>query len=179
MLFPIFSHLSSSPATMSPKTKLKRPRGLWKAARETPKPSLDVLCPQKRPRSDDHCNRNRTARYPAPDNQALSDGDCCDSDSSTNSLSKRFRYIDSSEEDGQDEVIFWDYSRNCPSQPDRVSKWSTRSKLMDTSSTAGPGQSCKFGPNLTFTLEDWQDLKELFGKAVDLYESEFLPHIYR
>lgn len=163
-----YAHLPSLQAAISTRAKLPKPRGLWKAARETPK---DVPAP-KRPRQDDHYNRPRSAQHHDGDGHTSSDGDCCDSDSS---VSKRFRFIDTpptSEEDGQDEVIFWDYSRQCSSQPERVSKWTTRSKVMDTSSTAGPGQLRL--DRTTYTLEDWEDLKELFSKAVDIYESEFV-----
>lgn len=41
---------------------------------------------------------------------------------------------------------------------------------MDTSSTARSGQNIQDDP--TYSLEDWQDLKELFSKAVELYESQ-------
>jgi hypothetical protein len=63
----------------------------------------------------------RCVSITSADDRNSSNSDCCDSDSSTSSLSKRFGPIDSlptSEEDIQNEVIFWDYSRNqieCPS----------------------------------------------------------------
>lgn len=41
---------------------------------------------------------------------------------------------------------------------------------MNISSTAGSGQSTQ--DRATYTLEDWQDLKELFTNAVDMYESQ-------
>jgi hypothetical protein len=44
---------------------------------------------------------------------------------------------------------------------------------MNISSTAGSGQSTQ--DRATYTLEDWQDLKELFTNAVDMYESESAP----
>jgi len=163
----ICAHLSSSPAAMNSWARLPRPRGLWKAARGTPKPSFDV------PHPDDHHNRPRTADS---DDSSWSDGDCCDSDSSSNSLSKTFRFLDSPPTSEEDEVIFWDYSRNCSSQPERVSQWTTCSKVMDTSSAVGPGQHRQ---DTTFDLEDWEDLKELFSKAVNIYEREFCRDICR
>jgi hypothetical protein len=43
---------------------------------------------------------------------------------------------------------------------------------MDTSSIAGPGQYRQ--DTAPYNLEDWGDLKELFSKAVDIYEREFV-----
>lgn len=171
MLISTCARRPSPPAPMNTRAKLSRPRGLWKAARGTPKPCLDAETASKRPHPDDHYPRHRDE-----DDGNLSDGDCCDSDSSTNSSSKRFRLSDSpptSEEETQDEVIFWDYSRKCSSQPNPVSRWTTRSRVMNISSTAGSGQSTQ--DRATYTLEDWQDLKELFTNAVDMYESESAP----
>jgi len=173
----VFAHLpSSSPAAMNSGARLPRPRGLWKAAR-TPKPCLDPPTAPKRPRPDDHYNRPRAARHPDGDDNSSSDGDCCDSDSSSYSLSKKFRTHDSPPTSEEDEIIFWDYSRKCSSQPQRISQWTTHSKIMDTSSTAGPGQ-IRQGPT-KYDLEDWEDLKELFSKAVDIYEREFCRDICR
>jgi hypothetical protein len=174
LIMPVsYAHVPSPPAEMSARARLPRPRGLWKAARKTPKPCLDAPTAPKRPHPDDHYNRHRIPQYLNGDGNTSSDGDCCDSDSSSGSLSKRVRFLDSpptSEEDDQDKVIFWDYSRKCSSQPERVSQWTTRSKLMDTSSTTGLGQD----DPATYSLEDWEDLKELFSKAVEIYEREFV-----
>ncbi len=78
-------------------------------------------------------------------------------------------------------MLYWDYSRKCSphperlDNPERLDKWVTRSKLMDTTSTAGPGAgdaaAAADAPQTTCDLEDWEDLKELFAKAAEIYES--------
>ncbi|KAF9454419.1 hypothetical protein P691DRAFT_642964, partial [Macrolepiota fuliginosa MF-IS2] len=55
--------------------------------------------------------------------------------------------------------------------------WTTRTKVMDISSTAGPGEPAPSDSD--FTYEDWLDLKQLFNKACEHYEfgdvAETLP----
>lgn len=186
------SSSSLAMVTNKSQSRLPRPRGLWKAARETPQPRLDIPPPPppKRPSPFDHYNNpafDDSQRFYSiehhhdnDDDHIFSDGDC-DSDSSTTSLQKRRRISESpptSEEledylnRDREEVIFWDYSRKCSPHPERLSRWSTITKLMDTTSTFGPGNGPTEPSSCDF--DDWEDLKELFAKAVELYESELL-----
>ncbi|KAF9529023.1 hypothetical protein CPB83DRAFT_893978 [Crepidotus variabilis] len=170
--------------------RLPRPRGLWKAARET-QPRLDISPqPAKRPSPVDHYNNpipyiddahrfySTQHRHDNDEDHIFSDGDC-DSDSSTSSLQKRRRISESpptSEEledhlnREREEVIFWDYSRKCSPHPERLSRWTTRTKLMDITSTVGGGSEDI--DRIACDLDDWEDLKELFAKAVDMFESQ-------
>ena len=168
--------LSSPPATMY--IKLPRPRGLWKVARETPQLRLDTtITGPKRPRDDGHRRYSKALCHDREDDHISSDGDCCDTDSSYSSKSKRRRISESpSAEDQQpEEVIFWDYSRNCTPYSERLSRWTTRTKFMDNTSIAGPGRPSP--DRSTCNLEDWQDLKQLFAKAVEMYESPSFSYL--
>ena len=155
---------------------LPRPRGLWKArgtllANQAPE---DKLVPS----ISYHNLVADSLAYHDADSDSFADrccsGDESDYSSSSSFLRKRRRLasdspLTSSEEDN--DVRYWDYSRKCGTQDQRLTKWTTRSKLMDTSSTVGPGQP---SPDRTsFDLEDWQDLKELFAKAAEVYESAY------
>ncbi|KAF8909259.1 hypothetical protein CPB84DRAFT_1496475 [Gymnopilus junonius] len=129
----------------------------------------------------------------------------------------------------EEQVIYWDYSRSracAPAHPSHPSsnsccgieedkdkdnastilsvesKWTMRSKLMDTSSIGlgirdqpqtsfMPVVGLEYddyvvqsppvppGPKASFDLEDWEDLKELFAKTAEMYETnppeEVLP----
>jgi hypothetical protein len=156
---------------------LPRPRGLWKARgtlsanhapEDKPVPSISY-----------HNLVADSLAYHDADSDSFVDrccsGDESDYSSSSSFLGKRRRLgfdspFTSSEEDN--DVQYWDYSRRCgPQDPQRLSKWTTRSKLMDTSPIVGPGQP---SPDRTSCdLEDWEDLKELFAKAAEMYESAF------
>ncbi|KAH9479254.1 hypothetical protein JR316_0007842 [Psilocybe cubensis] len=79
-----------------------------------------------------------------------------------------------------EEVIYWDYSRKCTPNLDIEKDW-TRSKLMDTSpitmssmapATPGAMEAAAAAQRATTDLEDWEDLKELFAKAAEMYESQ-------
>ncbi|GLB41532.1 hypothetical protein LshimejAT787_1001320 [Lyophyllum shimeji] len=132
-----------------------RPKGLWKA-RVMAMPA-----------------RNLHERQPAgPPSESDTDDD--DASTSTADIQRCSSSLDSLSDD--EEIYYWDYSRRCSPYPDRESNWATSRKVMDTSTTAGPGtlptqESCDY--------EDWEDLKELFAKAADQYEnteaSEALP----
>jgi hypothetical protein len=146
-------------------------------ARETPQPRLDATFGPKRPRDDGYRHYSKALCHDREDDH--SDGDCCDSDSSYSSKSKRRRISESpsAEEQQPEEVIFWDYSRNCTPHSERLSGWTTRTKVMDNTSIAGPGRPSPDRP--TCNLEGWQDLKQLFAKAVEMYESALFsdfPH---
>lgn len=133
------------------------PRGLWKA-RVTPR----FLA--------------KKGQSPPPKSNFGSDTDHDDDDyaSSSSSTSKKQRSSSSlSDISSRDEQIYyWDYSRRCSPYPDRVSSWETRTKVMDTSTTAGSSSE----PKADCDYEDWEDLKDLFAKAAEQYESA-LSHI--
>jgi len=136
-----------------------RPRGLWKA-RGTAAPPL----------------ANHHHHKPPPESDSVDNDDdelTYHSDSSSSSSRKRRRLESESPlTSDAEEVLYWDYSRRCKPHPERLDKWTTRSKLMDTSST-GRGVPQATGPPQECDLEDWEDLKELFAKAVEMYESMF------
>ncbi|KIM39613.1 hypothetical protein M413DRAFT_74710, partial [Hebeloma cylindrosporum] len=152
-----------------------RPRGLWKARGTL----LANHAPEDRPfpSISYHNLVVDSLGYLDPDSESFPDrccsGDESDYSSSSSFLRKRRRLasdspLTSSEEDN--DVQYWDYSRKCGDQDPQLTKWATRSKLMDTSSTVGPGQPSP--DRTTCDLEDWQDLKELFAKAAELYENQ-------
>ncbi|PPQ79834.1 hypothetical protein CVT25_002988 [Psilocybe cyanescens] len=101
------------------------------------------------------------------------------------SAKRRRRDLDSPptslDERDSEEIIYWDYSRKCtPNLPDSEKDW-TRSKLMDTSAISGsligpmsPGaiEAAAAAERASTDLEDWEDLKELFAKAAEMYESQ-------
>lgn len=91
------------------------------------------------------------------------------------SVSKRARYTPSentspSVSDDEDDVYYWDYSRQftISPKPERVSGWTRRTKIMDTTTTAHRG--AQTNARTTCDLEDWEDLKDLFGRAAEQYE---------
>ena len=158
MPFPAFALRPSSSATMS-----KRPRGLWKAARETPKPHLDDVAAKRPSPHNDHY-RSSPLGASHEENIFLNAGTCCRPQPPPK---KRKTTEDLAQ---ADDIIFWDYSRKCNPQPERLYKWTTRTKIMITSSIAFAGQGKH--DRSTCGFEDWEDLKELFSKAVETYESE-------
>ncbi|KAF8159266.1 hypothetical protein B0H34DRAFT_702768 [Crassisporium funariophilum] len=157
--------LSHSPSMPNNNTGA-RPRGLWKA-RGTHPPRL-VNAPVKQPSISITNYIVDLKRFYT--NEHDIDADADDSDCSTSSSCKRRRITESPPTSEEDSIRYWDYSRRCSPHPERLSNWTTRTKLMDTSSTAGPGQPSP--DRTTCDLEDWEDLKELFSKAAEMYESE-------
>jgi len=167
---------SSLPSTTSKQHTASRPRGLWKA-RGSAQPRLATTPDpaKKRPSTVDHYDHDRFyVDPPYNDVEHIVSSDS-DSDSSYSSSSKRRKLLGiespPTSEDSRDEFFYWDYSRKCTPHPNRESKWTTRSKLMDTSSTVKPSQSS--ADRTTCDIEDWEDLKELFAKAVEMYEGAF------
>jgi len=84
--------------------------------------------------------------------------------------SRKRRRTESPSSDDE-KISYWDYSRRCDiPQPERLSKWTSRSKAMDVS-TIGRGPSpVVVQEEGEYTIEDWRDLKELFAKAAEQYE---------
>ena len=166
----------SAKATMPNADKaLPRPRGLWKgrgtllanhALEDKPSPSIGF-----------HNLVADSLAYLDNDSDSFADrccsGDESDYSSSSSFLRKRRRFAsDSPRTSEEEDVQYWDYSRKCgPQDPHRLTKWATTSKLMDTSSVVGPGQP--YPDRTSCDLEDWKDLKELFAKAAETYESAF------
>ncbi|KAF9482997.1 hypothetical protein BDN70DRAFT_918668 [Pholiota conissans] len=154
-----------------------RPRGLWKA-RATSAPREKILPSQKRTHPEASCSHHH---HPPPTHPAdlldpLDDRlSAYDSDSSVDSRTKRRRLASDTPPTSEDDVLYWDYSRKCSPHPERLSKWVTRSKVMDTTTTAGPGVVDPAAPSherATCDMEDWEDLKELFAKAAEIYENQ-------
>ncbi|KAF8957140.1 hypothetical protein BDZ97DRAFT_122237 [Flammula alnicola] len=161
---------SSSPAMTVPPKAVPRPKGLWKA-RGTPAPRSACHAPENNLPPPSITNHYEHKRLFADNLFDLDDDrlSSYDSDSSDSSR-KRRRLTDSPITSEEDDVLYWDYSRKCSPHPERLSKWTTRTKLMDTSTTAGPGQE---GADRTICdQEDWEDLKELFAKAAEIYETQ-------
>ncbi|TFK73732.1 hypothetical protein BDN72DRAFT_875631 [Pluteus cervinus] len=158
-----------------------RPRGLWKA-RANAAPRFGTTGKKRPERKEDvafHHSSDTT-----DDEQE---------DSYPSARSKRARYsyspspcseytLSSEDEDrpaDEEELFYYNFPTSestnllrCspnPREKERVSKWETRRKIMDTTTTAGRGtqsdrESCD--------NDDWEDLKELFGKAAEQYESD-------
>jgi len=164
MPFPAFALRSTSQTTMSTiqTHTYPRPRGLWKAARETPKPLLDDVAAKRPSPHNDHYGSSILGAGDE-ENIFLNGGSCC----RPQPPPKKRK---TTEDSPPDDIIFWDYSRKCNPQPERLSKWITRTKVMITSSIAFAGQG-KYDRS-SCGIEDWEDLKELFSKAVETYESE-------
>lgn len=147
MPFPVsfYYHNPIMLASSSIPQKRNRPRGIWKARVTAPRFSA----------------RNIHQRHSPPDSISEPDSDTIDDYSSPTT--------DNDDESSEDDekIYYWDYSTRCSPYPDRVSSWATRTRIMDTSSTATGGSPDRE----TCDWEDWEDLKELFAKAAEQYES--------
>lgn len=158
--------LVQRPATSSlSKTALKkknlRPKGLWKARVTDSAPRLL------------HGTANSEATHDSDSDNELEDLDELEIRSSTSSTKRR--RLSSSESSGSDsaaELYYWDYSRQCTPPPKRESSWTRRTRIMDTSSLALKGTQTT--SKATCDYEDWEDLKDLFSKAVEQYEGLFI-----
>jgi hypothetical protein len=142
-------YYNSAMLTSSSMKKRSKPKGIWKAQR--------VITPRL------------PARVPGPRHPPRSASDSDDSDrasscSTASTASKKQTRYSPSENTNEDT-----YHLDYPSPyPDRVNSWVAHTKIMDTSTTAGRS----LGPEQeTFNYEDWEDLKELFAKAAEQYES--------
>ena len=167
-------HPPSPLPTASAPPPPQRPRGLWRA-RATPAPPPPA---SHAPDNKFHTNPLfHLHHHDADDDERLFPATDDSDASSSGSCSKRRRLASDTPPTSDEEVLYWDYSRKCSPHPERLDKWVTRSKLMDTTSTAGPGAPPQGGdaaataPQTTCDLEDWEDLKELFAKAAEIYES--------
>lgn len=152
-------------------TSTKRPRGLWKGRRGN---KVTRVAPE----SESTTFKFAHASAIASDTTSNHFDD--DDDTTSNTSSKRRRYTPSdSEDDDSLQYTYWDYSRKrfniLPSHTSNESIDSSprRIKIMDTTSTAMRG--AQTGLRTTCDYEDWEDLKELFTKAADEYESSSLP----
>ncbi|TFK34033.1 hypothetical protein BDQ12DRAFT_380563 [Crucibulum laeve] len=126
--------------------------------------------------TDDDSDRDQEA-----DNY-YNDDDERDSYSSSSSKRRRRSGSDTTpaSSDEEDLNLYWEsYARRKGSLSTAIEEdnndeggWTTRTKMMDISSTAGPGTITT--DSATCDLEDWEDLKELFAKATEQYESAFL-----
>lgn len=166
------AHSSSSLPTASTPPPPPRPRGLWRA-RATPAPPPASHAPEHKFHTNPLFHLHH---HDADDDRLFPNTDDSDA-SSSGSCAKRRRLQSDTPPTSDEEVLYWDYSRKCSPHPERLDKWVTRSKLMDTTSTAGPGIAAApdptdaAAPQTTCDLEDWEDLKELFAKAAEIYES--------
>lgn len=139
----------------SSRQKRSKPRGIWKAQRVIP-PRLPAreFGPKLPPRSASDSDSDRASNY-----------------STTSTASKRKpRRQSPLENTSKERTPYSDYSRRSSPDPNRVDSWVTRTKIMDTSTTAGRGLQRQ---QETFDHEDWEDLKELFAKTAEQYESAF------
>jgi hypothetical protein len=141
----LFYHNSVMSASLSTKKRCK-PRGIWKAQRVTA-PRLPV-----RPSGPRHSPR------------FVSDSDDSDGASSCSTSSNTKRPYSPSETYEEDTP----YRDCCSPYPDRVNSWVARTKIMNTSTTAGSGSQPEHN---TYDYEDWEDLKDLFAKVAEHYES--------
>ncbi|KIK56987.1 hypothetical protein GYMLUDRAFT_138519, partial [Collybiopsis luxurians FD-317 M1] len=136
--------------------KSQRPKGLWKA-RVTSVP------------------RFQPGGSQGPFHDSDSDDDFDDFDeleiqsSSSSNKKRRLSYSDSGSSDSG-ELYYWDSSRHCTPPPKRESSWTRRTRIMDTSSITFKGTQTN--SKVTCDYEDWEDLKDLFGKALEQYEGE-------
>ncbi|KAE9405388.1 hypothetical protein BT96DRAFT_852748, partial [Gymnopus androsaceus JB14] len=136
----------SSSSKTSPR-KNQRPKGLWKAR-------VTVSAP----RFHQHANFH----------DSDSDNDLDELEySSTSSKKRRFS---SSETSSEAEELYFDYSRQCTPPEKRESSWTRRTRIMDTASLAQKGS--QMNSKATCDYEDWEDLKDLFSKAIEQYEGE-------
>ncbi|KAJ3988653.1 hypothetical protein F5890DRAFT_1471276 [Lentinula detonsa] len=162
--------MASSLSKATPKKKYQRPKGLWKAR-------VTDSAPRFFPGTG---TGSEATFHDSDSDNELGELDELEIRSSTSS-SKR-RRLSSSASSGSDsaaELYYWDYSRQCTPPPKRESSWTRRTRIMDTSSVASEGT--QITSKATCDYEDWEDLKDLFSKAVEQYEgndaSDALPLI--
>jgi hypothetical protein len=145
----LFYHNSAMSASSSTKKRCK-PRGIWKAQR--------VIAPRlpARPTGPRHSPK------------FASDSDDSDGASTCSTASNTPRPYSPSQVTYEEDTSYGDYSRGCSPYPDRVNSWVARTKIMDISTMAGPGSQPE---HTTYDNEDWEDLKDLFAKVAEHYES--------
>jgi hypothetical protein len=166
LLFPTYDYQSSPTTTMASfHSKGARPKGLRKF-RGTQHPRLvnplttTVVVDSDIIKSDSK-------------EENISSGDISDS-SSTSSKQRR---TGSSSPPPSEEIratsVYWDYSHTCSTHPDRLNKWEMGIKFMDTSAIVGPGQAVS--DQSSFSLEDWEDLRDLATEAKNTYDGNCVP----
>lgn len=151
---------SSTMSAPSSTQKRSKPRGIWKAQR--------VIAPRLPARAPG-------SRHPptsVSDNEDSDGASCCSSASTASKKQTHYSPSEYTSDRNEEDIYYWDYLRRCSPYPDRVSSWVARTKMMDTSTTAGPGSQTD---RESFNYEDWEDLKDLFAKAAEHYESALSP----
>lgn len=170
--------------------KRARPRGLWKARGSGPRltPSLAAAAAAVPPPTPPDLLHHRRL---LTESDSDSDRVSCPSSVLFNRHTKRHTSLDTPLSTDLDDPPHalplvtkhqhpqhppQDYFSAIP-QPDYNSSddddsttWATRTKIMDISTTAGPGDPLS---DSTFTLSDWLDLQQLFVKACEQYECMF------
>ncbi|KAJ3567029.1 hypothetical protein NP233_g6629 [Leucocoprinus birnbaumii] len=157
--------------------KRPRPVGLWKARRYGPALSTPPEAPTPLPHADSPHRPN------PPESDSDSDKDSClDTPLSTDLDDTPHSRTLVTKHHSQQHQLRQDYFSAKPQPADESSdddsaNWTARTKIMDVSTTAGPGDSSP--TNTAFTYEDWLDLKQLFAKACEQYDfddpAETLP----
>lgn len=165
---PVAISLSFTPDPMANTTptlfghKRPRPQGLWKVrASGTPRLAAKIDKQLREQRID-------LAVINAA-NTANDDGN--DSDTYSYSSSHKRRRLspgsDTTSSDGESEIYYWDTVRQC--MPERPPQKQNRIKKMMNSTTTAAGAITE--ERTKCDLEDWEDLKELFAKAQEHFES--------
>ncbi|KXN86208.1 hypothetical protein AN958_10396 [Leucoagaricus sp. SymC.cos] len=171
--------------------KRARPRGLWKARGSGPRLSTPLPAPTpKAPREHLH---QRIPSESGSDSDRVSCSSSILSSQCRRSQSGSDTPLSTDLEDtlhgrtlvtkhqSQPHHLRQDYFSAIPQPGDDSSddstNWTTRTKIMDVSTTAGSGDPSP--AESVFTYEDWLDLKQLFVKACEQYElddpAETLP----
>ncbi|KAJ3774523.1 hypothetical protein FB446DRAFT_639701 [Lentinula raphanica] len=165
--------MSSSLSKATPKNKYQRPKGLWKAR-------VTDSAPRFLHGTAGTSTGSEATFHDSDSDNELGELDELEIRSSTSSTKRRrLSSSASSDSDSAAELYYWDYSRQCTPPPKRESSWTRRTRIMDTSSLALKGTQTT--SKATCDYEDWEDLKDLFSKAVEQYEgndaSDALPLI--
>ncbi len=154
---PFATMLSSPP--QPPTRKRARPRGLWRGRVNPPRCFAD------------HVREWQQGVYSDSDTDD-DERDVPESNSSSSSKRRRLSPSSSASDDSdqRDTDFCRQYTTACTSDDvDRISSWVRRTRIMDTTSTARRG--AQTDTNRSCTYEDWVDLKDLFSKAAEQYES--------
>ncbi|KAF5362109.1 hypothetical protein D9756_002132 [Leucocoprinus leucothites] len=150
--------------------KRSRPLGLWKARRYGPALPTPPAAPTPSPHTE-HPRR----RIP-PGSESDSDKEFY-RDASPHSRALVTKHQSQQHQVRQDYFAAIPQPADDSSDDDSDSTRIARTRIMDVSTTAGPGDLSL--STSTFTYEDWLDLKQLFAKACEQYEfddpSETLP----
>ncbi|KAF5386418.1 hypothetical protein D9757_006637 [Collybiopsis confluens] len=151
-----FPPLKPSPHTATMKNQ--RPKGLWKA-RVTSAPRFQPGTGTDIPFHDSDSDNDDLDNLEELDFRL----------SNLNTKKRRLSASDTSTTDSGD-LYYWDYSRQCTPPSSRESSWTRRTRIMDASSITARGTETN--SKTTCDYEDWLDLKDLFGKAIEQYEGQ-------